>query len=298
MNENLSINQVEKLTGVSKRNIRFYEKEGLLLPKRNEENGYREYDENDIWRIKVIKMLRMLDMPLEEIQSVLEGNRPLSEAIVEQQAELERKAKELQAAIHFCDEMKEVELNTLDVDSCLEQMESENGEGFFKLWVDDYMRVIEENRDMDFTFVPDTCVTNAREFTAALFEYANNANVNLVITKESLEPEFTIDGVEYTAMRFYTNEGHVPTAVIRCSRKDRELKAEGVSEERKNLQWFIHKYGWGIAALVLYAIWGISIFKEEGITLESIVVYFGIIIATALMIHLRGFVHFNDKTKW
>ena len=298
MNENLSINQVEKLTGVSKRNIRFYEKEGLLLPKRNEENGYREYDENDIWRIKVIKMLRMLDMPLEEIQSVLEGDRPLSEAIVEQQAELERKEKELQAAIHFCDEMKEVELNTLDVDSCLEQMESESGEGFFKLWVDDYMRVIEENRDMDFTFVPNTCVTNAREFTAALFEYANNANVNLVITKESLEPEFTIDGVEYTAMRFYTNEGHVPTAVIRCSRKDRELKAEGVSEERKNLQWFIHKYGWGIAVLVLYAIWGISIFKEEGITLESIVVYFGIIIATALMIHLRGFVHFNDKTKW
>ena len=42
MNENLSINQVEKMTGVSKRNIRFYEKEGLLLPKRNEENGYKK----------------------------------------------------------------------------------------------------------------------------------------------------------------------------------------------------------------------------------------------------------------
>ena len=53
MRENLSINQVEKMTGVSKRNIRFYEKEGLLLPKRNEENGYRIYDENDIWRTKV-----------------------------------------------------------------------------------------------------------------------------------------------------------------------------------------------------------------------------------------------------
>ena len=41
MKEKLSINQVEKMTGVSKRNIRFYETEGLLLPKRNEENGYR-----------------------------------------------------------------------------------------------------------------------------------------------------------------------------------------------------------------------------------------------------------------
>lgn len=298
MKENLSINQVEKMTGVSKRNIRFYEKEGLLLPKRNEENGYRVYDENDIWRIKVIKMLRMLDMPLEEIKAVLGGYRPLGAAIAEQQAELERKAKELQAAIHFCDEMKDVELHTLDVDSCLEQMESEDGEGFFKSWIDDYMRVIEENRDMDFTFVPDTSVTNTREFTEALFEYAKNQNVNLVITKESMEPEFTINGVEYSAIRFYTSEGRVPTAVIRCSRKDRELKADGVKEERKSLQWFIHKYGWGIAGIVLYAVWGISIFRENGITVESAVVYFGIIIAAALGIHLRGFLHFNDKTKW
>ena len=29
MSENNSINQVEKITGVTKRNIRFYEKEGL-----------------------------------------------------------------------------------------------------------------------------------------------------------------------------------------------------------------------------------------------------------------------------
>ena len=101
MNENVSINQVEKMTGVSKRNIRFYEKEGLLLPKRNQENGYRVYDEGDIWRIKVIKMLRMLDMPLEEIQKVLEEESSFSEAIVNQKAELERKALELQAAISF-----------------------------------------------------------------------------------------------------------------------------------------------------------------------------------------------------
>ena len=50
--------------------------------------------------------------------------------------------------------------------------------------------------------------------------------------------------------------------------------------------------------LVLYAIWGLSIFREEGITLESVVVYFGILIVVALGMHLRGLFHFNDKTKW
>ena len=65
MREKISINQVEKITGVSRRNIRFYENEGLLLPTRNKDNGYRIYDQSDIWRVKVIKMLRMLDMPLD-----------------------------------------------------------------------------------------------------------------------------------------------------------------------------------------------------------------------------------------
>ena len=70
MGKKVNINQVEQLTGVSKRNIRFYEKEGLLTPERNPKNGYRSYDEADIRRIQLIKMLRMVDMPLEEIKKI------------------------------------------------------------------------------------------------------------------------------------------------------------------------------------------------------------------------------------
>jgi len=38
----MNISQVEKLTGISKQNIRFYEKEELIHPTRNESNVYRE----------------------------------------------------------------------------------------------------------------------------------------------------------------------------------------------------------------------------------------------------------------
>lgn len=297
MNKKLSINQVEKLTGVSKRNIRFYEKEGLLLPKRNSENGYRVYDENDIWRIKVIKMLRMLDMPLEEIQGVLEENRPLSEAIANQQAELERKAKELQAAIYFCEQMKDTELDTLDVDRCLNDMESQNGEGFFRLWVDDYKRVLEANRNMDFTFVPDIPITNEREFTEALFAYADQEKVNLVITKESMYPEFTIDGVEYTAMRYYGNLGRVPTSVVRCERKDREIKGKGIPEKRKILQWVIHKYGWATAGLIVFLIIILPPIWSEGATWEAGFITVGLIVMELSFIYRDITLHFNDKTK-
>ena len=291
MNENLSINQVEKLTGVSKRNIRFYEKEGLLLPKRNEENGYRVYDENDIWRIKVIKMLRMLDMPLEEIKAVLGGYRPLGAAIAEQQAELERKSKELQAAIHFCDKMKDVELQTLDVDSCLDHMENETAEGFFKLWVDDYKCVVDANRYMDFTFEAETWIENPREFTDELLAYANRENLNLVITKESMSPEFTIDGVEYTALRYH---GRYSCVHVRCERKDREIKGDGVPEKRKLAQWILHKYGWYIG--IVLVIWGYMCLMEEMIA-EGTVILLGCLALIAAWAYKDIVLHFNEKSK-
>jgi len=63
----VKINQVEQLVGITKGNIRFYEKEGLLNPGRNSENGYREYSEADVVWLKKVRLLRMLDVPIEEI---------------------------------------------------------------------------------------------------------------------------------------------------------------------------------------------------------------------------------------
>lgn len=297
MNKKISINQVEKLTGVSKRNIRFYEKEELLLPKRDSGNGYRVYDETDIWRIKVIKMLRMLDMPLEEIKQVLEEDKPLSEAVENQQAELERKAKELQAAIHFCEELKDVELDTLDVDGCLNNIERTDGEGFFKDWVEDYKRIVEANRNMDFTFVPDIAITNEREFTEALFQYANAENLNLVITKESMYPEFTIDGVEYTAERYYSHVRGIPVAVVSCHRKDREIEGDGVDESRKTIQWFLHRWGWAVGIIIADALLLLPIFAIEGMWWEKLLIVVGLLSVEICMIYRQNLLHYNDKTK-
>ena len=39
----MNISEVELKTGITKQNIRLYEKKGLLHPRRNKENSYREY---------------------------------------------------------------------------------------------------------------------------------------------------------------------------------------------------------------------------------------------------------------
>ena len=39
----MKINEVEAAVGVTKKNIRFYEEEGLITPSREPGNGYRSY---------------------------------------------------------------------------------------------------------------------------------------------------------------------------------------------------------------------------------------------------------------
>ena len=67
----MKINDVESRVGITKKNIRFYEEQGLLSPRRNPENGYREYGEEEIQSLQRIKLLRKLGVPLDEIRQMV-----------------------------------------------------------------------------------------------------------------------------------------------------------------------------------------------------------------------------------
>ena len=88
----MKINEVEERVGITKRNIRYYEKEGLLTPGRNSDNGYRDYTEDDVTELKKIKLLRKLDMPLEEIRRMQRGALTLEDAIRRHMIVLERES--------------------------------------------------------------------------------------------------------------------------------------------------------------------------------------------------------------
>ena len=67
----MTIKDVEERTGLSRSNIRFYEKEKLIEPSRNESNGYRDYSENDVENIKKIAYLRTLGISIEDIRNII-----------------------------------------------------------------------------------------------------------------------------------------------------------------------------------------------------------------------------------
>ena len=73
----MKIGEVELITGITKRNIRFYEKVELLNPTRNEDNQYRDYLEEDVKNLKEIKLLRKLGISIEDISLIQKGSLTL-----------------------------------------------------------------------------------------------------------------------------------------------------------------------------------------------------------------------------
>ena len=98
----MKINEVEAAVGVTKKNIRFYEEEGLITPGREPGNGYRSYSQTDVERLRRIKLLRKLDVPLAEIREMLEGQSTLAEGMNRQLERLSTRRKDLEEAIGFC----------------------------------------------------------------------------------------------------------------------------------------------------------------------------------------------------
>ena len=101
----MRINEVERLVGVTKKNIRFYEEEGLLKPARNQENGYREYGDEDVRELRRIKLLRQLAVPLEEIRRLQTGESGLAACMAAQTEELETRARNTLQIKEVCSRM-------------------------------------------------------------------------------------------------------------------------------------------------------------------------------------------------
>ena len=125
----LNIKEVEKLTNITKQNIRYYERQGLIFPKRNPENDYREYSEQDIRQLKIIKILRKLDMPIEEIRRLLHHDIILSDAMELQKNGWKKKETDWKMLWNFAVKSNEKELEQLDVDDCLLKMKNAEERG-------------------------------------------------------------------------------------------------------------------------------------------------------------------------
>ena len=93
------IHEIAKLFHLHPDTLRYYEEKNLLHPVRGE-NGYRMYTIQDVCTLNVVRSLRELDMPTEDIRAYLEGRSVASTLrfLDAEEALLEEKMAQLQAA--------------------------------------------------------------------------------------------------------------------------------------------------------------------------------------------------------
>ena len=126
----MKIKYVEELVGITKKNIRFYEEQGLLAPGRAE-NGYREYGQADVDRLMQIKLLRKLGLPIEEIKRIFQGSIHLDDCLDRHLDELEHQKENLAKMQAISEQIiaSHVTLQNLDTENYLNQVESMEKEG-------------------------------------------------------------------------------------------------------------------------------------------------------------------------
>jgi MerR family copper efflux transcriptional regulator len=108
----MEIHELEALTGVADKTIRYYEQVGVLPPARRKPNGYREYNAQDVERLKFVAGARQLDFSLDDIAEVL-ALRDRREAPCRFVLDLlEQKAREVSLRI---EELKKLKTDLLEL---------------------------------------------------------------------------------------------------------------------------------------------------------------------------------------
>ncbi len=106
MADKLTIGEVAQRTGVSVRTIRFYEAEGVIAAPLRSESGYRLYSDVDIRRLRLVRRVRLLGLPLLEVKRLvdqafrsecLEFADQLLTCIAGRRTEIDQRIAELQA---------------------------------------------------------------------------------------------------------------------------------------------------------------------------------------------------------
>ena len=114
----MTINDISKELGLTKRAIKFYEEKGLLsVPK--DENGYRNYSQDHIRMLKTISIYRKLGIGIADIQKIIshKDTSILMQVLKEKETELQDKQAELLELRSF--------ISTQNVDQAYERFEYE-----------------------------------------------------------------------------------------------------------------------------------------------------------------------------
>jgi len=83
-----SVNEVTKLSGVSRRTLRYYDEIGLLPPSVVKESGYRQYDDESLLRLWHILFYKELGLSLDDIRSLLDSPEETEKVLLQKHKQI------------------------------------------------------------------------------------------------------------------------------------------------------------------------------------------------------------------
>ena len=67
----MKVSEIAKYLGVTADTVRFYTRINVLNPQKSQVNGYREYSEADVHRLRFVLSARQLEFSVDDIQQIL-----------------------------------------------------------------------------------------------------------------------------------------------------------------------------------------------------------------------------------
>lgn len=95
-----TIAEVEKLTGIPKRDLKYLIEQNITKPSQRAENGYWLYSEEDIQRARLAFLCRALGIPVQAIRVIL------SDPDLHWREELRRHITWLEATLHMANRLR------------------------------------------------------------------------------------------------------------------------------------------------------------------------------------------------
>lgn len=95
----MTTHDVQDMLGMTRQALIYYEKEGMIQPKRDG-NNYRNYSQADVDILKLIQLLRSMEVPIDDIKLILDNQLSIRHALEAKQKFL-KKSKENIAEIEM-----------------------------------------------------------------------------------------------------------------------------------------------------------------------------------------------------
>jgi DNA-binding transcriptional MerR regulator len=123
-----TVGQVADLFGVTVRTLHHYDEIGLLTPSERSRAGYRLYTDADLVRLQQIVVYRRLELPLDEIASLLDGGDDAVAHLRRQRDAVLTRLDELKELVGAIDRALEREMS--DQPATPEELKELFGDGF------------------------------------------------------------------------------------------------------------------------------------------------------------------------